>query len=68
MNGIASETSFLAMTSEPRGIASETSFLAMTSEPRGIVSELKFLARTSIIEPSLRASVTSAAISGMRTV
>ena len=50
------------------GIASETSFLAMTSEPRGIASELKFLARTSIIEPSLRASVTSAAISDMRTV
>ena len=47
------------------GIASETSFLAMTSEPWGIVSELKFLAMTSIIEPSLRASETSAAISGM---
>ncbi len=68
MNGIASETSFLAMTSEPCGIVSETSFLAMTSEPRGIASELKFLARTSIIEPSLRASVTSAAIPCMRTL
>lgn len=31
------------------GIASETSFLAMTSEPRGIVSELKFLAKIAII-------------------
>ena len=68
MNGIASETSFLAMTSEPWGIVSELKFLARTSEPWGIVSELKFLAMTSIIEPSLRASVTSAAISGMRTV
>ena len=50
------------------GIASELKYLARTSEPWGIVSELKFLAMTSIIEPSLRASVTSAAISGMRTV